>query len=135
MFCSLKVAIGTSSAVALSGAAKSRGASIKITSSACGPTNVPVLLEFLCAVISSPVGKSYFQQASKQTTNLASINQRQLRAFQVALPPLREQHRIVAQFERAHTELNAFQKMQTEVLAKVDALLPAILDRAFKGEL
>lgn len=33
---------------------------------------------YLIALISSPYGKSYFQSASKQTTNLASINRRQL---------------------------------------------------------
>jgi type I restriction enzyme S subunit len=45
-----------------------------------------VLPEFLAALISSPIGKAYFQQASKQTTNLASINQRQLKAGVSAYP-------------------------------------------------
>ena len=39
--------------------------------------------EYLCALIGSSYGKEYFQSASKQTTNLASINQRQLKAFLV----------------------------------------------------
>jgi len=38
-----------------------------------------------------------------------------------------EQHRIVA-------ELGALKCLQAETAAKLDALLPAILDRAFKGE-
>jgi type I restriction enzyme S subunit len=42
------------------------------------------------------IGKAYFQAASKQTTNLASINMTQLKACVLAVPPTREQHRIVA---------------------------------------
>ena len=56
-----------------------------------------VLPEFLSAVVGSPAGKSYFQGASKQTTNLASINQRQLRAFPVPVLPIAEQRAIVAE--------------------------------------
>ena len=50
---------------------------------------------YLSALIGSPYGKAYFQAASKQTTNLATINHRQLKAFRVFKPPLPEQHRIV----------------------------------------
>ncbi|HYT41745.1 MAG TPA: restriction endonuclease subunit S, partial [Methylomirabilota bacterium] len=50
---------------------------------------------YLVALISSPYGKSYFQSASKQTTNLASINRRQLNEFKVFRLSLPEQRRIV----------------------------------------
>lgn len=91
--------------------------------------------EFVSKLISSPVGKTYFQEASKQTTNLASINQRQLKAFQVYQPPLAEQRRIVAELDALQAEVNALKRLQAETAAELDALLPAILDRAFKGEL
>ena len=42
------------------------------------------------------VAKAYFQAASKQTTNLASINMTQLKNCLLAVPAIREQHRIVA---------------------------------------
>ena len=38
-------------------------------------------------------------EKGKQTTNLASINITQLSALPVALPPLAEQHRIVAKVD------------------------------------
>jgi type I restriction enzyme S subunit len=42
------------------------------------------------------IAKAYFQAASKQTTNLASINMTQLKNCLLAVPALQEQHRIVA---------------------------------------
>jgi type I restriction enzyme S subunit len=91
--------------------------------------------EFVAKLISSPIGKAYFQEASKQTTNLASINQRQLKAFKLFRPPLAEQRRIVAEVEALQAEVDALKRLQAETAAELEALLPAILDRAFKGEL
>jgi type I restriction enzyme S subunit len=48
----------------------------------------------------SPDGRSYFESASKQTTNLASINMRQVRGCPVPFPPLAEQRRIVAKVDQ-----------------------------------
>lgn len=45
------------------------------------------------------IARAYFQAASKQTTNLASINMTQLRNCLIAVPALREQHRIVAKVD------------------------------------
>ena len=91
--------------------------------------------EFIAALVRSPIGKAYFQAASKQTTNLASINQRQLKAFELFQPPLPEQRRIVAELDALMAEVDALKRLQAETSAELDALLPAILDRAFKGEL
>jgi len=91
--------------------------------------------EFLAKLISSPVGKAYFQSASKQTTNLASINQQQLKAFRVFQPPLTEQRRIVAELDALQAEVDVLKRLQAETAAELDALLPGILDRAFRGEL
>ena len=89
--------------------------------------------EFVAKLISSPVGKAYFQEASKQTTNLASINQRQLKAFKVFQPPLLEQHRIVAEMNALQSEITALKRLQEETSAELDAMMPSILDLAFQG--
>ncbi len=94
-----------------------------------------IMPEFLSKQIGSPLGKSYFQSASKQTTNLASINQRQLKAFPVLFPSLPEQRRIVAELDALQAEVDGLKRLQAETSAELDALLPAILDRAFKGGL
>jgi type I restriction enzyme S subunit len=50
-----------------------------------------LLPEYLEWLTSSPYGRWYFRKCSKQSTNLASINTSQLRAFPIPLPPHREQ--------------------------------------------
>jgi len=91
--------------------------------------------DFVAAVISSPYGKEYFQAASKQTTNLASINQTQLKAFMIFRPPLSEQRRIVAYFANVQTKVDAVKTLQEETAEELNALTPSILSRAFSGEL
>jgi restriction endonuclease S subunit len=57
----------------------------------CGDGLLP---PFLSLYTSSPQGRRYFLNASKQTTNLASINMGQLRAMPVPLPDINEQRSI-----------------------------------------
>jgi len=76
-------------------------------------------------------GKDYFQREGKQTTNLASINLTKLSAFPVPLPPLAEQHRIVAEVDR---RLSIVREGEAEVdanLKRAQALRQAVLARAF----
>lgn len=42
---------------------------------------------------------------------------------------------IVAELDALQAEVDALKRLQAETAAELDALLPAILDRAFKGEL
>jgi type I restriction enzyme S subunit len=45
------------------------------------------------------------------------------------------QPRIVAELDASQAEADALKRLQAETAADLDALLPALLDRAFKGEL
>ncbi len=77
----------------------------------------------------SAIGCEYFQNAAKQTTNLASINMTQLRNWPVAIPPLAEQRRIVEKVDQLLglcDELAARQAAQRE---KRQRLVGATLDR------
>jgi len=58
------------------------------------PNTKALLSNFLSAQTGSFYGKKYFLSCSKQSTNLASINSSQLKAFPVLLPPLPEQKAI-----------------------------------------
>lgn len=64
----------------------------------CLPSKV--LPRWVNLFTNSPAGRAYFQSCSKQTTNLASINMRQLRACPLPLPPIPEQQRVVAKVDQ-----------------------------------
>jgi len=59
----------------------------------------------------------------------------EIRAFPVPLPPLEQQHRMVEEMDALQAQVNSLRQMQADSDAELDALLPAVLDRAFKGEL
>jgi type I restriction enzyme S subunit len=58
-----------------------------------------------------------------------------LGAIELPVPPLQEQSRIVAELDDLQIQVDALKSLQSETATELDALLPAILDRAFKGEL
>jgi type I restriction enzyme S subunit len=90
---------------------------------------------FLAAYIGSPHGKLYFQQSAKKTTNLASINQRQLKAFRVFEPPLAVQRQMIKELVGIELAIRDQKSLDSGVDAEMDALVPSILDKAFRGEL
>lgn len=49
--------------------------------------------------------------------------------------PLPEQRRIVAYLDDLQAKVDRLKALQVQTAAKLDALLPAILDQAFKGAL
>ena len=48
---------------------------------------------------------------------------------------LTAQRRIVAELDALQAEVDALKRLQAETAQELDALLPAIMDLAFKGEL
>jgi len=58
-----------------------------------------------------------------------------LGTVELPVPPLPEQRRIVAELDGLQAEVDALKRLQAETAAELDALLPAILDHAFKGKL
>lgn len=63
------------------------------------------------------------------------LNIKALRKFTFRLPPLSEQRRIVAHLDNLQAKVDRLKALQAHTSAELDALLPAILDKAFKGEL
>ncbi len=52
-----------------------------------------------------------------------------------AAPSIEEQKKIVTYLDNLQTKINTLRTLQTQTATELDALLPAILDKAFKGEL
>ena len=74
-------------------------------------------------------------QREKISFRLTELNLNDLRQVPVPIPPLPEQRRIVAYLEGLQAKVDALKKLQSETAVELAALLPSILDKAFKGEL
>jgi len=66
---------------------------------------------------------------------LTELNLADLKRVPVPLPSLSEQRRIVAYLDDLQAKVDALKQLQTETSMELDALLPSILDKAFRGEL
>lgn len=81
------------------------------------------------------VGRQYFLEQGKQTTNLASINLTKLGGLPVPLPPVEEQRRIVDEIERRlHSSERVIRDVERQ-LARAAGLRRALLRDAFAGKL
>lgn len=58
-----------------------------------------------------------------------------LKKFALVLPPMAEQISIVNELDALQEQIKALKQLHVETADALDALLPALLDRAYKGEL
>jgi len=63
----------------------------------------------------------------------AGVNSKIVGSLPCRVPPIEEQRRIVAYLDGLQAQMDALKKLQAQTAALLSALLPAILDRAFKG--
>ncbi len=91
-----------------------------------------LLNEWVELVFNSGVGRNYFAGASKQTTNLASINMTQLRSFALPIPPLDEQQRILSALSKLTAHCNEWRR-QLERKQALSALLVTAVVSSFTG--
>ena len=62
-------------------------------------------------------------------------NGQMIKNIKIVLPPLSEQEQIITYLDNLQTKVDALKQLQTETAAELDALVPSVLDKAFKGEL
>lgn len=93
-----------------------------------------LLPEYLCALFWA-FNSRILQSVEKSTHDTRKFETEKLLDTEIPVPPVNEQRRVVAELDVLQTEVSALKRLQSETSAELDALLPAILDRAFKGEL
>jgi type I restriction enzyme, S subunit len=71
---------------------------------------------YFAFVVESDIAKRYFTRVAKRTTNLASTNKTQVRAFRFPLPPLDEQAQIAESMTASKAHMKALR-------SKLDALV------------
>lgn len=70
-----------------------------------------------------------------RSNGVPHISHKDIEKIPFAPPPLSEQRRIVAELDALQAEVDELKRLQAETAAELAALLPALLDRAFHGEL
>jgi len=98
------------------------------------PDPKAVDVHYLAHFMRSPV---FLSQAIELTHNLLLPRLRKglLNTIPIPLPPLPEQRRIVAYLDALQAQVDELTALQDDTQAELDALLPSVLDRAFRGEL
>jgi type I restriction enzyme, S subunit len=81
------------------------------------------------------LAQQYFEEAGKQTVNLASINMTKLRALPIPLPGAKEQVEIVRRVNSLLTLADGIERMVRTAATRVHGLPQSILAKAFRGEL
>jgi type I restriction enzyme S subunit len=74
-------------------------------------------------------------QREKVGFRLTELNLRDLERVPVPLPPKEEQRRIVNYLHGLQAKVDGLKTLQRQTQGELDALLPSLLDRAFRGDL
>jgi len=91
--------------------------------------------KFICFQISSNEIHALFRQAASTTTNISNISSSTILNSDLRIPPLPEQHRIVAKIEELFTRLDAGVEALNKVKAQLKHYRQAVLRDAFQGKL
>ncbi len=82
---------------------------------------------YLAALAASDIGRQYFLSCAKRTTNLASINSSQLKAFPVLLPPLAQQEAIAEIVAAANAKVASLKSKQSHYQSLKRGLMQKLL--------
>jgi type I restriction enzyme S subunit len=91
--------------------------------------------DFLVFALKSRRVRQQIETLGKTTAGNIGVSGSNAKSFVLSVPPLPEQHRIVKEMDALQLTVDSLEQLQSETSTALDALLPSILDRAFKGEL
>lgn len=91
--------------------------------------------EFLNSYLNGPIGQDEVHARSRTTSGLRNLSIGRIKQMAIPVPSLDKQHLIVAYLDNLQEKLEVFKRLQAETVVALDALLPSIQNKAFKGEL
>ena len=91
------------------------------------------LPEYVTAVINSRTGRDYVRRTARRAIGMVNINARQIQQLELPLPHLADQQWIVGQIREARAASDSIRRDLS--MKPIEALLEAILHKAFSGEL
>ncbi len=98
--------------------------------------DAPIDRRYLNHVLKSPALRDQIvRSASGTSPTMKNISKEKVLDLLVPQHGLEEQRRIVAYLDGLQARVDALKALQAQTQAELDALLPSVLDKAFKGEL
>lgn len=94
-----------------------------------------LLPDYLNYCLNSSAGREYCWTVKLDGVSQSNINAKKLAAFTFLLPTLEEQTEIIRRVEALFAYADRLEARYAAVRAKVDKLTPAVLAKAFRGEL
>ena len=82
---------------------------------------------YFACIVESDIAKRYFTRVAKRTTNLASTNKTQVRAFRFPLPPLEEQRQIVEVVKASKAKIRALEQKEAALRQLKQSLMHDLL--------
>ena len=99
------------------------------------PNQTRVLPDYLNGFLNSPLGQKEMRERSRTTSGLFNLSVGRIKSIYVPLPAFNDQRLIVERIRDLQSKFDLLKRHQAETAAALDALLPAVLERAFRGEL
>ena len=90
---------------------------------------------FLSILLASSYGRAFFTATSKQSTNLASTNSRQLSIFPIPMPSLDEQRSIISFLDHESEKLDVLIARVHEAIERLKELRGALISAAVTGRI
>lgn len=97
------------------------------------PVPTKMLPDFLVFALKARSVREQVAALGKTTAGNIGISAANAKSFVVPVPPLPEQHRLTRELDAVQVTVDSLKRLQAQSAAELDALLPAIVDRAFGG--
>lgn len=98
-------------------------------------SNLNIVPEFILAYLLSPAGRTQIISAASSTSGLHTLSVSKISALELNIPPVEEQSEIVRRVEKLFAFADRLEKRLSQAQAAVQKLTPALLAKAFRGEL
>ncbi len=98
-------------------------------------SNLNIVPEFILAYLLSPSGRTQIISAASSTSGLHTLSVSKISALELNIPPVEEQSEIVRRVEKLFAFADRLEERLSKAQAAVQKLTPALLAKAFRGEL
>ncbi|HEY9660609.1 MAG TPA: restriction endonuclease subunit S [Allocoleopsis sp.] len=93
-----------------------------------------LLPEYLCKIL-WVLNREILEMVERSSHDTRKLQTSNLLDFKIPVPSVEEQQQIITHLEQLQAKVSELKKLQAQTATELDALLPSMLDKAFKGEL